>query len=391
MRTYYWQGIDQDGKKKDGFLSAVNLETVHQDLVTEHIVPTKIIRPSRKKIARKEIMDFSCQLAAMINSGLSLLDAFNIATSNVTNNNMLSLLQAIKKDIIAGVSLSEALRKWRYFDDFFCNLIYAGEQSGTLGVMLQHVVDYQEKLNALKSKIKKAMFYPITVLLLAVVITAVLLIFVVPQFSKLFSGFGASLPPFTQFIIRASNLCVNNWYKIVGLIFSVIFVYKILLRKSPNFTLLHDKLVLKIPILGKVLHKTIVARIANSLAITFAAGITLDQALQLVKGIAANRVYSSAINAAQIKVVAGEAFSHAFKQQRIFPQRMVQMLAVGEKSGSLAKMLRQIADIYTAEVDYIVANLSNLLEPVIMVVLAVVVGGLIVGMYLPIFKLGMVV
>lgn len=395
MKThiYFWQGVDGAGMRAQGSMNAKNATAVKHDLETkQNIVPLRVYKGRNKKISVNHITDFSRQLSTMINSGVPLIAALNIIEHSYEHAGMQRLIMTIKQDVESGLSLHKAFKNHaRHFDDLFCNLVYAGEQSGTLDKMLSHIADYKEKVAVLKRKVKKAMFYPIVVLLMAAIVTSVLLIFVVPQFAQLFSSFGAALPIYTQFIIKLSNFIKVNWpYMTLG-IFAVIVGFKSLHKYSRPFVLLLDKLILTIPIFGKVLQQAIIARFARTLAITFAAGLPLSEALAIMAGIAGNYTYEKTILAMQENVVAGQTIANAMEQSSLFPNRMIQMIHIGEESGALDVMLVKISEYYEAEVNHVIDNLTNLLEPMIMAILGILIGGLIVGMYLPIFQLGTVI
>ncbi len=388
-KIYFWQGVNANGKKCSGVIDAANSAIVKQQLQTQNILPLQIHKRRGKKITHKHIVDFSRQLATMIDAGIPILRALQILAASADNANMQALLTSLGNDVTAGSSLSAAIKKWpQYFDTLFSSLIYAGEQSGTLNKMLLNIATYQEKSVTLKRKLLKAMLYPTIVLLLALGVTAVLLIFVVPQFTNLFANFGAALPLYTQFIIAISDFFTANYIYLGLAILALPFIYKLLRCHSPKFSFFIDKITLQIPVFGKLTQQGIVAKISRALAITFAAGITLDQALQLVIGLATNKIYANALSRIQEDIVNGKTVATALEQSKVFDQRIVQMVHVGEESGSLDIMLDKIATYYEDEVNYTVDNLSSLLEPAIMTFLGVLIGGLIIGMYLPIFKLG---
>lgn len=391
MKAYNWQGINSAGMRVQGIANAGNAAEVKLQLEKQHIVVIKTCKNSGKRVSAKHIADFSRQLATMINAEVPLLSALSIIEQSYEHSGMCNLIVALKDDIAAGVPLSAALKKHpRYFDELFSNLVYAGEQAGKLAKMLSHVADYKERIALLKRKIKKAMFYPVIVLLMAVIVTVVLLIFVVPQFAQLFKGFGAALPIYTQFIISLSNLIKNYGFYILILLAGCGIIFKLLSRNTA-FAFKLDKLLLKIPVFGKILQQAAIARLTRTLAITFTAGITLNAALQIIAGTAGNRVYQQAILDMRQAVMAGQTIASAMGQNQLFPKRVIQMIHIGEESGALDVMLMKIAEYYEMEVNHIVDNLSNLIEPLIMTILGILVGGLIIGMYLPIFKLGTVI
>jgi len=390
--NFCWQGINNEGARVEGIMHATNKEVVAQKLEGQNIITTKIYQNKVKKISAKHITDFSRQLATMINADVPLLSALNIIAPGYEHAGMKNLISAVIAEIEAGLSLSAALKKHgQYFDNLFCNLVDAGEQSGTLAQMLNHVADYKEKIAVLKRKIRKAMFYPIVVLLMATIVTAVMLIFVVPQFTALFSGFGAALPVYTQFIISLSNLIKLNWYYMLLFVLSLAMIFKLLKKHSTQFNFMLDKSMLHLPLFGELLKRAIMARFARTLAITFKAGLPLKEALQVMAQIVNNNIYRKAILTLQQEVIAGQTIATAMGKNPLFHKRIVQMIHIGEESGSLDIMLMKIAEYYEAEVNHVIDNLSNLLEPMIMAILGVIIGGLVIGMYLPIFQLGTVI
>ena len=390
QKIYTWYGIDENGMRVSGQMQGENIIAIKSNLIEQNISPLKIQRKftfallsPQKKISHKHIADFSRQLATLIAAGIPLLASLNIIEQSSEHAGLRILLNKIKRDIEGGLVLSAALRKHKkYFADLFCNLIHAGEQSGTLDIMLDHIAHHQEKTENLKRKIKKALLYPTAILATAIIVTAVLLVFVVPQFAKLFHDFGAELPVYTQLVIKISTIIKNNFLFIILAIISIIMVFR-----YTNT----DKMILKVPIMGKILIKAIIARFSRTLAITFKAGLPLAEALQIIADTVNNKVYQQAILTIREQVASGHTISSAIIDNSLFPNRARQMITIGEESGSLDVMLIKIAEYYENEVNYLVDNLNNLLEPTIMVILGILIGGLIIGMYLPIFRLGTVI
>lgn len=328
----------------------------------------------------------------MLMAGVPLIQTIEMIGSGTKNKSITKLMEGIGDEVKAGVPLSQALRKHpRYFDDLYCDLVASGEQSGALDKIFDRVALYKEKAEALKSKIKKAMFYPIAVLVVAVIVTSILLIFVVPQFQDIFNGFGAELPGFTLMVIGISEFMQEYWWIILIVIIAAGFAYKEALLKSKKLRDANDRAILKLPVIGMILNKAAVARYARTLSTTFAAGVPLVDALDSAAGASGNAVYRYAILEIKAEVSSGNLMNWAMRNSKIFPDMVIQMVAIGEESGSLDGMLAKVATIYEQEVDDAVDGLSSLLEPLIMAVLGVLVGGLIVAMYLPIFQLGSVI
>ncbi len=399
MPTFAWEGKDKKGNKVKGETVATNAMLVKADLRRQGVTPGKIRKKSelfssakKKSIKPVDIAVFSRQLATMISSGVPIVQAFDIIGKGHDNPSMQELVMTIKGDVEQGNTLAEALSKHpRYFDDLFVNLISAGEQSGALESLLDKIATYKEKTESIKKKIKKALFYPTAVVVVAFVVTTILLIWVVPQFAELFKGFGADLPAFTQFVMNLSDLFIEYWYLIFGGIILGVFAFIEGKRRSPKFRFFIDRVILRLPIFGALLNKAAVARFARTLSTMFAAGVPLVDSLVSVAGAAGNIVYTNAILDMKDKVSTGQQLQLAMKQTNLFPSMVVQMVAIGEESGSIDSMLNKVADFYEEEVDAAVDGLSSLLEPLIMVVLGVLVGGLVIAMYLPIFQLGQVV
>jgi type IV pilus assembly protein PilC len=394
--VFTWEGTDRKGKKIKGESRAANPSMVKADLRRQGISPVKVRKKSalfsaskKKKILPKDIAVFTRQLATMMSAGVPLVQSFEIIGRGHENPAMQQLVLAIKNDVESGSTLASALGKHPlYFDELVCNLVAAGEQAGILETLLDKIAVYKEKSEALKSKIKKAMFYPAAVVVVAFIVTAILLIFVVPQFESLFSGFGADLPAFTRMVVDLSEWMQAYWWAVLGGLAGGIYGFSQAKKRSPKFAHALDRLVLKIPIVGEILTKAIIARYARTLSTMFAAGVPLVEAMESVAGAAGNAVYAEGILQMRDNVATGQQLQLSMTQTGLFPNMVVQMVAIGEESGSLDTMLGKVADFFEQEVDDAVDGLSSLLEPLIMAVLGVLVGGLIVAMYLPIFKMG---
>ncbi len=399
MPTFAWEGKDKKGNKIKGETVAANPMLVKADLRRQGISPGKIRKKSelfsgakKKSIKPGDIAVFSRQLATMISSGVPIVQAFDIIGKGHDNPSMQEMVMTIKNDVEQGNTLAEALAKHpRHFDDLFVNLISAGEQSGALESLLDKIATYKEKTESIKKKIKKAMFYPTAVMVVAFVVTTILLIWVVPQFAEIFKNFGADLPAFTKLVLKLSDIFIEYWYLIFGGIILGVFGFFEAKHRSKKFSYFIDRVVLRMPIFGSILNKAAVARFARTLSTMFAAGVPLVDSLSSVAGAAGNIVYTNAIMDMKDKVSTGQQLQLAMKQTNLFPSMVVQMVAIGEESGSIDSMLNKVADFYEEEVDAAVDGLSSLLEPLIMVILGVLVGGLVIAMYLPIFKLGAVV
>jgi len=345
-----------------------------------------------KKIIPKDIAVFSRQMATMMSSGVPLVQSFEIIGRGHDNPSMQTLIMTIKSDVEGGSSLSEALAKHpRYFDELYCNLVRAGEQAGILETLLHKIALYKEKVEAIKGKIKKAMFYPTAVIIAAFVVTTILLYYVVPQFESLFKGFGADLPAMTQMVINMSKFTQEYWWAMLLTIGGGIFAFIESKRRFPKFNHFLDRLSLQFPVLGPIINKAAIARYARTLATMFAAGVPLVEAMTTVAGAAGNVIYSNAILRMRDDVATGITLQMAMRQSGLFPNMVVQMVAIGEEAGSLDAMLSKVADFYEEEVDNAVDGLSSLMEPMIMAFLGVIIGGLVIAMYLPIFKMGQVV
>ncbi|KPZ17439.1 Type IV pilus bioproteinsis protein PilC [Pseudomonas amygdali pv. ulmi] len=396
--VYTWEGVDKKGTKTSGELNGHNLALVKAQLRKQGINPTKVRKKSAsifgkgKKIKPLDIAFFSRQMATMMKAGVPLLQSFDIISEGAENPNMRSLVESLKQEVSAGNSFATALRrKPEYFDELFCNLVDAGEQAGALESLLDRVASYKEKTEKLKAKIKKAMTYPAAVLIVAIIVSGILLIKVVPQFQSIFSSFGAELPAFTLMVIGLSDIVQKWWLAIVFAFFSGIFALKRVYKKSQKFRDGLDRLLLKVPIIGPLIFKSSVARYARTLSTTFAAGVPLVEALDSVAGATGNVVFKNAVQKVKQDVSTGIQLNFSMRSTGVFPTLAIQMTAIGEESGALDTMLDKVATYYEDEVDNMVDNLTSLMEPMIMAVLGVIVGGLVIAMYLPIFKLGNVV
>ena len=393
---YEYHGVDKKGKKLKGDISAPSItvakaELRRQGVITKRIKkkPKPLFGGKQQKITPSDVCIFTRQLATMMKSGVPLVQAFEITAEGLENQSMRKLLLELKTEVEGGNSLENALRRHpKYFDDLFCSLVGAGEQAGALETMLDRVATYQEKSEALKMKIKKAMKYPIAVVCVALIVTVILLVKVVPTFEELFEGFGAELPAFTKFVMGLSEWMQANWYIVIGIFIAIPFTIKYCLRKFPGFRDAVDKGLLKAPVVGDILFKSTIARFARTLATTFAAGVPLVEALESVEGATGNIVYKRAVANIREEVASGTQLQFAMRQTGVFPSMAIQMTAIGEESGALDAMLEKVATYYEDEVDNAVDGLTSLMEPIIMSVLGVLVGGLIIAMYLPIFQMG---
>ncbi|KTT37120.1 type II secretion system protein F [Pseudomonas oryzihabitans] len=398
LGSFTWEGTDRKGTKVKGEMTGLNPALIKAQLRKQGINPTRVRKKSvslfgrGKKIKPLDIALFTRQLATMMSAGVPLLQAFDIIGEGFDNPNMRKLVDDIKQDVAAGNSLANSLRKQpQYFDDLYCNLVDAGEQSGALETLLDRVATYKEKTEALKKKIKKAMTYPAAVIVVAVIVSAILLIKVVPQFQSVFEGFGAQLPAFTLFVIGISEILQEWWLLVLGGLFVLAFVLRHFYKKSEKFRDATDRGLLKIPLIGSILYKSAIARYARTLATTFAAGVPLVDALDSVAGATGNVVFRNAVEKIKGDVSTGMQLNFSMRTTGVFSSMAIQMTAIGEESGSLDEMLSKVATFYEDEVDNMVDNLTTLMEPMIMAVLGVLVGGLIIAMYLPIFQLGSVV
>ncbi|WP_044872148.1 type II secretion system F family protein [Pseudomonas sp. LFM046] len=396
--TFAWEGTDKKGSKVRGEISGQNPALVKAQLRKQGINPTKVRKKSAsflsagKKIKPLDIALFTRQMATMMKSGVPLMQSFDIIGEGVEKPAMRTLVNDIKQEVAAGNSLANSLRKQPiYFDELYCNLVDSGEQAGALETLLDRIATYKEKTEALKGKIKKAMNYPIAVIVVAIIVSAILLIKVVPQFQSVFANFGAELPAFTLMVIGLSEILQEWWFIVLLGFFAIGFLVQQSHRKSEKFRDWVDRTVLKIPVVGDILYKSAVARFARTLATTFAAGVPLVDALDSVAGASGNIVFKTAVLKIKQDVSTGMQLNFSMRTTGVFPSMAVQMTAIGEESGALDDMLDKVASFYEAEVDNAVDGLTALMEPMIMAVLGVLVGGLIIAMYLPIFQLGNVV
>jgi len=398
LESYVWEGKDRKGNKTKGEIMGSNLALVKAQLRKQGVIPDKVKKKPKplfggsKKITPFDIAMLTRQLATMMKAGVPLVQSFDIVADGLENKGLQELVVTIRNDISSGSGFAASLRKHpKHFDDLYCNLVDSGEKAGALEAMLDRIATYLEKTEILKKKVKKAMTYPIAVVVVAIVVTAILLVKVVPQFESLFSGFGAELPVFTQFVIRISEWLQAWWFIVLLGIVGAIFLFKESRRRSQKFSDLIDKYVLKLPIVGEILDKSAVAKFGRVLSTTFAAGVPLVDALDSVAGATGNAVYRDAIQRIKNDVSSGTQLQTSMRQQDIFPVMAVQLTAIGEESGNLDEMLQKVAEHYEGVVDDMVDNLTALMEPMIMAVLGVLVGGLIIAMYLPIFQMGQVV
>lgn len=398
VSVYAWEGVDKKGTKLTGEINGHNPALVKAQLRKQGINPTKVRKKSGsifgkgKKIKPLDIAFFSRQMATMMKAGVPLLQSFDIISEGHENPNMRKLVDDLKQEVAAGHSFATALRqKPLYFDDLFCNLVDAGEQAGALEALLDRVATYKEKTESLKAKIKKAMTYPIAVVAVAFIVTGILLIKVVPQFQTIFDSFGAKLPAFTLMVIGLSQTVQAYWWILLAGFALGVFAFRRAYRNSEKFRNGLDRGLLKIPVVGPLLYKSAVARYARTLSTTFAAGVPLVEALDSVAGATGNVVFRNAVNKVKQDVSTGMQLNFSMRSTGVFPMLAVQMTAIGEESGALDSMLDKVATYYEDEVDNMVDSLTSLMEPMIMAVLGVIVGGLVIAMYLPIFQLGQVV
>ena len=397
--TFKWEGTDRKGKRMSGQTVAANEGVVKIQLRKQGINPLRVRKQSsllgaarKKKIESGDIAIFSRQMATMMTAGVPLVQALEIVGKGHENPSMGELILAIKASIEGGASFAESLAKHPlYFDDLFVNLVDAGEKSGALETLLDKIATYKEKTEAIKKKVKKALTYPIAVMVVAVVVTGILLYFVVPQFESLFQGFGADLPAFTQFVVGLSKWLQAYWWTVLLSVGGAGFAFVQAKQRSAGFRRLLDRISLKLPIVGDILYKSAVARYHRTLSTMFAAGVPLVEAMDSVAGAAGNIIFYEKILDIRDQIASGTQLQLAMSQTGLFPAMAVQMVAIGEESGALDSMCAKVAEFYEEEVDNMVDSLSSLLEPLIMSILGVLVGGLIIAMYLPIFKMGSVI
>jgi type IV pilus assembly protein PilC len=392
---FRWEGTDKRGNRVKGKTVAVSETAVRSELRRQGVSPTRIRKQrnlSEGKVTPHDIALFSRQLATMMQAGVPLVQSFEIIGSGHEKPAMQKLVLSIKASVEGGTSLAESLAKHPlYFDDLFVNLVEAGEQAGALETLLDKIATYKEKTEAIKKKIKKALFYPAAVLVVAVIVTAVLLVFVIPQFESLFAGFGADLPGFTRMVINLSLFVRTKGWLILAAVAAGVWTFLYFKKRSRALRQFLDRMALKLPVVGAILTKAAIARYARTLSTMFSAGVPLVEALESVAGATGNIVYESAVMRMRDEVSTGQRLFRSMEQTDLFPNMVIQMIAIGEESGSLDQMSAKVADFYEAEVDNAVDSLSSLLEPMIMAILGVLVGGLVVAMYLPIFKMASVV
>ena len=395
ISVYAWEGTDRKGTRMTGELSGQNPALIKAQLRKQGINPGKVRKKSAsifnlgKRIKAQDIALFTRQMATMMKAGVPLLQSFDIIGEGFDNPAMRKLVDEVKQEVAAGNSFAAALRKKpQYFDELYCNLVDAGEQAGALDTLLERVATYKEKSESLKAKIKKAMTYPIAVMFVAIIVTGILLVKVVPQFESVFKGFGAELPAFTVMVIGLSEFMQEWWWVMLGVLIAAFFGLRHAFKTSQGFRDRTDTWLLKLPLVGTLMYKSAVARYARTLSTTFAAGVPLVEALESVAGATGNIVFKRAVLRIRQDVSTGMQLNFSMRTSGIFPNMAIQMTAIGEESGALDDMLDKVASFYEDEVDNMVDNLTSLMEPFIMVVLGVVVGGLVVAMYLPIFQLG---
>jgi len=395
--TFLWEGKDKKGNRVKGRGLARDEMEIRSDLRKQGIAATKVRKEStlfksEGKVTAEDIALFARQLATMLTAGIPMVQSFEIIGVGNDKPAVQKLVLSIKSDIETGNSLHQALAKHPlYFDDLFVNLVEAGEHAGALETVLEKIATYKEKTEALKKKIKKALFYPAAVLAVAVIVTVILLLFVIPQFESLFKGFGADLPAFTQFVVNLSRWMQAKGWMLLIIVAIAVFSFAYFYKRSRPMRQFIDKMSLQIPVIGPILRKSAIARYARTLATMFGAGVPLVEAMKSVAGATGNIVYQDAVLRMRDEIATGMRMQRAMENTGLFPNMVVQMIAVGEESGSLDEMAGKVADFYEADVDAAVDALSSLLEPMIMVILGVLVGGMVVAMYLPIFKLGAVI
>ncbi|MBV2122545.1 MAG: type II secretion system F family protein [Candidatus Thiodiazotropha sp. (ex Ctena orbiculata)] len=392
---FTWEGTDKKGARLKGESRATDANMVKADLRRQGVTPVKVRKKpvslfsKKKKITSADVTVFSRQLATMMSAGVPMVQAFDIVGRGHENPSMQELILMIKADVEGGTALADALKKHPlHFEDLFVNLVRAGEHAGVLETLLHKIATYKEKTESIKAKIKKALFYPAAIVAAAIIVTAILLIFVIPQFEALFSNFGAELPAFTQMVVSMSHFVRDKWWIILGIAFISLYLFINAWKRSRKLRHTLDRILLKIPVIGMILNKSAIARFSRTLATMSAAGVPLVEALDSVAGATGNVVYSDAVLRMREDVATGQSLQLAMKQRNLFPNMVVQMVSIGEESGSLDDMLNKVADFYEEQVDNAVDAMSSLMEPLIMVVLGTLVGGLVIAMYLPIFKMG---
>ena len=393
--VFEWEGKDRKGKQVRGEIRAASENIVQASLRRQGVLPSKIKKRSTrsgKAIKPKDIAIFTRQFATMMKAGVPLLQTFDIVGRGNPNPNVTKLLSDIRSEVETGTALSSAFRKYpKYFNALYCNLIEAGETAGILEALLDRLATYMEKTEAIKSKIKSALMYPIAVIVVAFVVVTIIMIFVIPAFKSVFSSFGADLPAPTLFVMAVSKFFVSYWWLIFGVIGGSIYFFMQAWKRNEKMQIIMDRILLKIPVFGVLIEKSCVARWTRTLSTMFAAGVPLVEALDSVGGAAGNSVYLNATTSIQREVSTGTSLTNAMTNANVFPSMVLQMCAIGEESGTIDHMLGKAADFYESEVDDMVAGLSSLLEPIIIVFLGTLIGGIVIAMYLPIFKLGQVV
>lgn len=400
--TFLWEGTDKQGRKTKGEINSVNPAVARAELRKQGIRATRVRKKSSGglmallkaggKVDAADITLFSRQMATMMKAGVPLVQSFDIVADGVDKPKLKAMIKSIRNDVASGNTFASALRRHPdQFDDLFCNLVEAGEQSGALETMLDRVATYKEKTESLKARIKKAMFYPVAVMVVAFIVSAILLIFVVPQFQDIFASFGAELPAFTLLVISMSEAAQAYWFHFLVVLVATAWMLGQLYKRSKKLRDGIDRVLLKLPVVGDVINKSAVARFSRTLSTTFAAGVPLVDALGSVAGATGNSVYVNAVNQIAEDVATGQQLNFSMRNTGVFPNMVLQMVAIGEESGALDDMLDKSADYYEEQVDNAVDAMTSLMEPIIMAVLGVVIGGLIIAMYLPIFQLGAVV
>jgi type IV pilus assembly protein PilC len=395
LNLFVWEGVDKRGVKMKGEQQSKNVNMLRAELrrqgITPNVVkakPKPLFGQAGKPISAKEIAFFSRQMATMMKSGVPIVSSLEIIEGGQKNVRMKKMVGTIRNDIEGGSSMSEAISRHPVqFDELYRGLVKAGEGAGVLEVVLDTIANYKENLEALKGKIKKALFYPAMTIAVAIIVSAILLIFVVPQFEETFKSFGAELPAFTQVIVAASRFMVSYWWVMLLTVVVSIFAFIFFKKRSPAFQHFLDRMILKVPVVGKIIHDSSIARFARTTAVTFKAGVPLVEALETVAGATGNLVYEKAVNRMREDVAVGYPVNMAMKQTNLFPHMVIQMTAIGEEAGALDTMLFKVAEYYEQEVNNAVDALASLIEPMIMVVIGILVGGMVIGMYLPIFKL----
>jgi type IV pilus assembly protein PilC len=397
QKPFNWEGTDRAGKKVRGKIVAASEAAVRAELRRQGVVATKVRKQTqlfseRGKVTAGDIAIFSRQMATMMSAGIPLVQSFDIIGAGHENPAMQKLILTVKADVEGGTALADALAKHPlHFDDLYVNLVSAGEQAGALETLLDKVATYKEKTEAIKKKVKKALFYPAAVVAVAFVVTAILLIYVIPEFESLFQGFGADLPAFTRFVIDISQFVRESGWMLAIALVGGVMGFLAAKKRSRALQKFIDRAILKFPVIGPILEKSAIARYARTLSTTFAAGVPLVEALDSVAGATGNVVYEEAVIKMRDEVATGQRLQRSMENTQLFPNMVIQMVAVGEESGALDEMSAKVADFYEEEVDNAVDSMSSLLEPLIMAILGVLVGGLVIAMYLPIFQMGQVV